>query len=769
MKYTYINQIREELSTFADDVDDVVYESNGNITFEKQGQIIQLQLFEKDGKLAVRYEGKEYGYEEFLADGLAHLDLFAKRILQYDDAEEESLYVDPNAVLIRVNGQQQGKAKDVLQEECDNPAWLGARIVFVTADAGHGKSFLLRQFQREQARKYQEKKTNYLFWHIDLHGRELVRLNEAIMYELGALRLSGLYYNSIITLIKNGLIILGIDGFDELAAEKGGDVALGSLTNLVTELGGDGILVAASRRTFFNTQDYIQRAGLMNQRVNSDCEFNEIRLQNWGEKQCVDYLNCYYPDAQQEYNNLKGLFLSSANHPLLERPFLFTKIVKFAYGDDKTPYEFVSHGGGNDLDSINNIIGAFVRREVTKWSTTEKDTGKPYLDFDQHMRLLSEVANEMWIEQKDNISIDTIAFILTILFDEWKTDVSLRPRITKMAESHALLPISSAGDRYRRFDHEEFRNFFLALALYKIIKNCIRNNNFGPAYSFIKIAQLPDTVSQYLILQLKKEETEATLQGLMKLCQTEIKSTYAQPNIGTLIPFFLDQLKPVGMMTIGSRVVFSSLVFENKRIANVTFFDCSFINISFNNTQMENVVFDSCNFTDIRFNNISHNNSFNNVLIAENCTVNKVTIYVAEDDYYSEYSPCNINTLLYEQGIRRQKEDCGASNERTVANPDFRKTVKKFLNKYNTSTYQYERNIKDDPLCNSRKRDLILDEIIPMLIQHGILEEVENSKTQQAASKAWRLKHYKVMDIYKAEEDEQASLHAFWQEVNSHE
>lgn len=768
MKYTYINQIRTELSTFADDVDDVVYDPDGSITFEKQGQIVQLQLFEKDEKLAVRYEGKEYGYKEFLAYGLAHLDVFAKRILQYDNAEEEQFYVDPDSLLVRINGQKEGKARDILRKECDNPAWLGARIVFVTADAGHGKSFLLRQYQREQARKYLAKATDYLFWHIDLHGRELVRLNEAIMYELSALRISGLYYNSIITLIKNGLIILGIDGFDELAAEKGGDVALGSLTNLVTELGGDGIIVAASRRTFFNTQDYVQRAGLMNQRVNADSEFNEIRLQNWGESQCVKYLDCYYPDARQEYNYLKGLFHSSANHPLLERPFLFTKIVQFAYQDNKTPYEFVSHGGGNDLDSINNIIGAFVKREVYKWSTTEKDTGKPYLDYDQHMSLLSEVANEMWTEQKDNISIDTIAFLLTILFDEWKTDVALRPRITKMAESHALLPISSAGDKYRRFDHDEFRNFFLALALHKILKVCFATNDYARVYNFIKIAQLHDTVPQYLTLQLKKEETEAALEGLMKVCSMEIKSTYAQPNVGTLIPFFLDQIRPEKMIMIDCKAVFSSLVFENKRIVNVTFRDCTFINTSFNNTQMENVRFESCTFSEIKFINISHNNSFKDVVIDESCTVNKVTIYVTEADYYSEYSPLNINGLLYEQGIRRHNDE-GAEPVRKVVNSDFRKTVKRFLNKYNTSSYQFEKNIKDDPLCNSRKCDMILDEIIPMLISHDILEEVVNGKTKLVNTKAWKLKHYNVSDIYKAEEDETSPLYPFWQEVNNHE
>lgn len=769
MKSTYIKNIREEISTFADDVDDIAYESDGTITFEKQGQIISIQLFEKNKQVAVRYEGKEYDYKEFLADGLAHLDVFAKRILQYDDEKEELLYVDPDAVLVKTNGQQNGKAKVVLKQECDNPAWLGARIVFVTADAGHGKSFLLRQFQREQARNYRDNKADYLFWHIDLHGRELVRLNEAIMYELSALRISGLYYNSIITLIKNGLIILGIDGFDELAAEKGGDVALGSLTNLVTELDGDGIIVAASRRTFFNTQDYIQRAGLMNQRVNSDCEFNEIRLQNWKDEQCVEYLNCYYSNPQKEYYSLKGLFHSSVNHPLLERPFLFTKIVQFASTDKKTPCEFVSHGGGNDLDSINNIIAAFVRREVTKWSTTEKDTGKPYLDFAQHMRLLSEVANEMWVEQKDSISIDTIAFLLTILFDEWKTDVSLRPRITKMAESHALLPISSAGDKYRRFDHDEFRNFFLALAFAKIIRGCIEKDNYAPAYSFIKVSQLPDTVSHYLTLQLNKEETEVTLNGLLSLCQTEIKSTYAQPNIGTLVPFFLDQIRPESMTEIGTKVVFSSLVFENKHIENVIFRDCTFINISFNNTRLANVRFDDCNFTDIKFVNISHNNTFDDVVIRENCTINKVTIYVAEDDYYSEYSPYNINSLLTEQGIKRKEDDCEEIDGRVVVNPDFRKSVKRFLNKYNTSSYQYEKNIKDGPSRNLRKPQLILEEIIPMLIKHGILEEVVNSKTQQAGTRAWRLMHYNVSDIYKAEEDETSQLYAFWQEVNSHE
>lgn len=768
MKHSQITLIRSEIATFADDIDDIVYESDGTITFERMGRVLQLQLIKKGEGIAIQHEGEEYSYKEFLAKKLANLDQFAKKIQQKDDEEEELTYVDPDAVLVKVSGSQKGKALDVLQNECDAPAWLGARIVFVTADAGHGKSYLLRQFQRAQAKKYLERKSDYLFWHIDLHGRELVRLNEAIMYELGDLRITGLYYNSIITLIKNGLIILAIDGFDELAAEKGGDVALGSLTNLVTELDGDGILVAASRRTFFNTQDYIQRAGLMNQKVSADCEFDEIRLQNWQEKQCVEYLDVYYSNAQQEFDALKSLFRSSVSHPLLERPFLFTKIVSFASTDHKTPYDFVSRGGENDLDSINNIIGAFVRREVTKWSTTEKDTGKPYLDYNQHLRLLAEVANEMWVEQKDSISVDTIAFILAILFDEWKTDIDLRPMITRMAESHALLPVSSAGDRFRRFDHEEFRNYFLALALARIVTVCIKNGNFASAYSFLKIAQLPDTVSQYLVLQLKEDDSRAALDGLMKISQSEIKATYAQPNIGTLIPYILDQIQSKEVITIGNRVVFSSLVFENKTIKNVVFKDCTFINISFYNTKMENVQFNSCSFTDIRFNNIFRNNSFEDVIIDEKCVVSKVTIFVTEEDNYSEYSPGNINNLLKEQGIKRTSNE-EQGEVKPFVNSEYRKAVKRFLNKFMSSAYLYEKNIKDEPIYNSRKRDIILDEIIPQLLSYGIIEEVETNQTHQSNTKAWRLKQYTVQEIYKAEEDKTSVLYGFWKEVNAHE
>lgn len=769
MKQLVIKQIKADISTFADDMDEVYVQGNGELTYQRFGNIISVRLVERYNQSAgIIYEGKEYDYTDFLATKLADLKSFAKKIIQ-KDADENNCYVDPNATLVKVYGQKIGKALDILRSECEDEQWSGTRIAFVTADAGHGKSFLLKQYQRTQAKKYLDGTSNYLFWHIDLHGRELVRLNEAIMYELGDLRITGLYYNSIITLIRNGLIILGIDGFDELAAEKGGDVALGSLTNLVSELEGDGKLVAASRRTFFNTQDYIQRTGMLHQRIDSDCEFDEIRLHNWSKEQCVSYIGLYHNNPEEEYKKLVSLLHSPLNHPLLERPFLFTKIVSFAYHDNMTPYEFVSNGGESDLDSINKIIATFVRREVNKWSTTEKDTGKPYLDFDQHMRLLADVANEMWLEQKDSVTIDTIEFILTMLFDEWMTDASLRPMITRMAGAHALLPKSNVGDRYRRFDHDEFRNYFLAMSLEHILTKAVEDDNFMAVKSFLKVAQLPDAVSQYLTLQISKINALEIVKGLLKMEEGDWKATYVQPNIGTILPYLLHHLDQSETIIINQKITFSSLVFENKTICNVRFFDCSFINVSFNNSHFRNIVFDSCTFTEIKIHEKSHN-EFENVVIKDNCTINTVTIVQSEEESYSEYSPYNINGLLQKQGFERERiEVINTDNPQKVKNPDYRKLVKRFLNKYIKATYQYEKNILEDPIYNHGKSDIIMNDIIPLLLDYNVIELVSTSKTLQTNLRAWRLKHIDVSDVYKAEEDKSSPLHEFWVAVHEHE
>ena len=100
---------------------------------------------------------------------------------------------------------------------------------------------------------------------------------------------------------------------------------------------------------------------------------------------------------------------------------------------------------------------------------------------------------------------------------------------------------------------------------------------------------------------------------------------------------------------------------------------------------------------------------------------------------------------------------------------DFRKTVKRFLNKYIKSSYQYEKNIKEDPIYNSKQYDVVIKQVIPLLLKHDIIEEISNKNTHLADTKAWALKKYDVAEIYKAEEDSDSELHKFWEDVYTHD
>ena len=240
------------------------------------------------------------------------------------------------------------------------------------------------------------------------------------------------------------------------------------------------------------------------------------------------------------------------------------------------------------------------------------------------------------------------------------------------------------------------------------------------------------------------------------------KSTYVQPNLGTILPFFLDRINNDEVIEIGNKITFSSVVMENKHIKNIRFRDCSFINISFKNTRLNNVEFVSCNFTDIRIAKNS-NNLFDDVIIKDNCSVNQVTVIDTEDEAYSEYSPQNIDYVLAKHGIKRHVDiEQQSDNRDSQVNSAFRKLVKQFLNKYNQATYQYEKNIKERPASYSRKPDEMLNEF-------HIIEEVKTRNTQHADTKAWKLTKYSVPEIYKAEEDPTSELYNFWMEVYEHD
>lgn len=762
-----------EILTFADDTNDVVKDSQGNIIFNRLNQLMSIKLKKSDKGILVEYNNALLPYRTFMAKYLANMDIMARHIIDKDPQIDEMYYVDGQASLTTDEKRIEKTALKLLDFECNRDVFIGSKICFVTANAGHGKTLLLRQYQRNQAKKYIKGESDYLFLHIDLHGHDLRKLDAVIMYELaGVLRMPGLYTNSIITLMRNGLLILGVDGFDELAVETGGEKAIGSFNNLVRDLDSQGVLVAASRRTFFNAQDYIKKRGYLDDVGDAYFCFDELKLHNWSKKECSEYMEWVYDmhseqEANEEYEQVLSFLNPKEHNPLVERPFLFVNIVDCAKKENLKVADYLREGGNTDT-GLERIINSFLRREVKKWNSNNLKDKREYLTFEQHEELLSIVAEDMWLSQREYISLDVLEFNLSVLLEEWKVLPNLHPDILKMSKSHALLVADLHGDNFRRFDHEEFKNYFLAKSLERKILQSISSGKYSLLKRLLSVGQLPDAVALY-ISQVKASYNKALfIQKMLDEGRKDFKTTYFQTNIGTLIPYILDKVKINNNLVIGTKLVFSSLVFENKTLENMTFVECYFVNVSFAHTCLNNVHFKKCEFTDIRLHE-SDDCEFKNVTYDNETKIHRVSEYSSDNELLSsEFSPEYVDFYLYIKRI--VKEDFLVDTNKKLAhnNSDYRKAVRRFLNKYMTSSTQYEKNIKEDPIYNSRSYDLYIEDIIPLLVKYHIIREIENNNSRQLSTRAWALDTYSLQEIYEAENSRFSPLAGFWKEVNQH-
>lgn len=764
MKQIFDSIIRD-ISSFVDNEVDVIPDKKGHVVFEKGGTMYELEVLPKgdDDSVKVKYLGEVMSYRTFLSKHLAHLDQLASKILQKNKDVGEH-FVDAKANLIEADETTfGGLGLQLLERECLEESYIGTKLSFVTADAGHGKSMLLHQFQTQQARKYLDGKSKFLFWHIDLNGRDLVRLNEAIMFELNELRFGGLYYSSILTLIRHKLIILGIDGFDELLAEMGGEMALSSITHLLEQMDGRGVIVAASRRTFFNSQDYAKRVGLLKSQT---CEFNELRICNWEKEQCVQYLDSYAYE-REEYERLLEV-LKESKHPILERPYLFTKLVGMSFEAGESPAVFIAKGNSN-LDGMDGVIESFVKREVGKWHNYDKETGAPYLTLDQHIELLSNIAIEMWNDQRNTMSIEMIQIIVSILFEKWNIEENRKPKITEMVKAHALLVNVAGNSSLRKFDHDEFRYYFLARALCDLMRRCIEEKSSQSFRNVFSKAQMPDSVALFVTSRLNETKRLMAAKLMQQLGAEEWKTTYLQQNIGTFLPFLMDGIKPQETLEVGPKYVLSSMALSNKKIYNVIFNQCNFINVTLSDTTICNSKFIHCNFTNLRI--MVDSNHFDEVLLEDSCSIDKLTLIRTDGLDEVEYVPEYIFAMLRSIGIKTcENVGCidGGQHEEIV-NTEFYKSVKRLLNKFNQSPCIYEKNIQESHKYGFKNPDMVQYDILPLMVKHQVIESREVQRAKQAGTVCWYLKAQSVDEIFMGEAQPQSRYAEFWKEVRHHQ
>ena len=758
-----LDSVYEDIAAFADDDEEVVVDRDGSVLFVRDGKEVSCEITLREGTPMVRFEDRELSYRRFLTHTLGRLDVFAERILSKRPSIDT--FIDGPARVERVAGEMhEGRALALLDSECMEPPPFSARVAFITADAGHGKTALLREYQARQAHSFLGGKTGTLFWHVDLQGRQLLRLSEALMGDLGELRVAGLWMPGIIRLLQSRALILAIDGFDELAAEQGGADAIGALATLVDQLSGEGTIVAASRRTFFDTEDYLRRAGVIRRAITNPCEFDQLTLYPWTRDDSIQYLSSVrldgttFPTPTTTYNEVRDALGGEEAHPVLTRPFLLTQVSRALLRYDVSPHEFL-RSGDEPFSGVATVVQAFVEREVQeKWRYA--DTGEPYLTVEQHMELLASVAEEMYRSQKDRLPVDVLETIATLLVDSWGVEPARRQQILQMVKMHVLLVVPSDGDSSARsFDHPEFRDYFIAWALRSRLEDMVRGRGSDELTRYLSIAQLTDSTARYVcgMLDLDQARAASLLQNLASAVAVEWRPTFLQINVGTLFPFIVDGLNFDKGVEFRADAIYSSLVFEGSRLNNVTIARGSFVNISFRNVEWSDVTFSECELGEI---SVDVESAYDHVRIVD-CHLGGVRIFQEDDEIAREYSPDRVVWQLRKLGIDIEQADAAPEVVEAFEESDFYKLVHRTLRMFYRTTI-----VHDEQITRRFRQDhaTVLDRVLPLLERHGVVDERpwRGSGTQTL----WAIT-CRIDDVFAAEGDAGVNpqLAKFWDEV----
>jgi hypothetical protein len=480
----------------------------------------------------------------------------------------------------------------MLTEECQSKIPGETKLIFLTADAGHGKTALLRRLTRQFATQYREGKSDSLLFHIDTQGRSFVRLEEAIARDLGQLRIFGLFYPGVIRLVRHGLLTLAIDGFDELLAEIGVNEAYSGLGSLLRQLKGDGMLIASARSAYFEVENYAAQTKLLTASPDTHVSVSQMRLDRWQRPQTVDFFRQYRDESGLRIEEPEALYDHLAQsltpeHPVLHRPFLVQRLAMLLAPNIALADELAADIGQPSLRVVPQVIQALLKREVEeKW---RDPTGQPYLTVAQHVILLCAIADEMWSQGKNSLSVETVQLVAEAVVDDLKVPTATRVQIIQRVNAHALLPISNGE---LSFDHEEFLNVFLATQLSILLK---KKERFS-LQRFCEVHPIPDTICSWAVHLEPWDlgEARSLIKWLSGICKDEVRSSYLRQNIGKLSGV-ISRVIPGGT----SNLTFSWMFFDGNcwkcaELSECVFQHCMFLNADLSGTKYSHCRFEEC-------------------------------------------------------------------------------------------------------------------------------------------------------------------------------
>jgi len=577
-------QIRRDVRPFADPGSEVLGDSD-QLYWEKDGEEYFARLNEAPGDLfpRVTINGVEMAYREFLASAyMADLQRLAEFIPKSLDHPDD--YVDTRASL---SADRPGDNADLLvaRLSTEELPYGSTRIVLVRGDAGAGKTMALRKMTIDRAADYRNGRSSRLFFYVDVQGRSLSRLDDAMARDLQDLR-SRFPYSAVPPLVRNGLLVPVIDGFDELLGSGGYDEAFSSLAAFIAQLDGRGSVVASARSAFFDYNSFRSNAQRFAHDGQLNYQIDEVTLQPWNDEDADRFIAKATDDRAMvaRFNSLRDGMPETELH-LLHKPFYVAQVAKLLKRGDSI---------ASDETILHALVDRFIRREHDK--LRDRD-GAPLLSLEGHRMLLVRLSEEMWWLETRYLDVDTVRTWAELVLEELDVPEDNARQVRTRVATNPFLTTRGSKRGELRFEHEVFYGFFLAERLTHFI-----DNRSPELRRFLNRSILDDNVLEHAIARYSSDvgSSSRAAAAVCSVLQRGVTDGVARQNGGRLVARLI---RACGGLESGRTL--RTLYFDQEDFGAATlrqpvFVGCDFVGVDFTRTQMHSPRFDECTFQEPR-------------------------------------------------------------------------------------------------------------------------------------------------------------------------
>lgn len=634
--------------SFADTPDAFQYDA-GQFLLQSGGETITARVLQRPAGLQVEEGAGPLPALDWVTTRLARLPQLASQVHQLVSVPKT--LVRPSGLLLpRIECavdespiEQTDIIKTIESELGQRPAGVTS-IHYLTSDGGEGKTTLINCVAREQAAKYLKRETDWLLLPAALGGRPFMRLDDIIVGALSnRFRFGSLHFESLIELVRQGVIVLALDGFEEMFVESSAGDAASSLGSLLKSLRGEGTLLIAARQAYFDFRRLDTQARLFDS-IGSNCvTFSKISISRWTKQDFLTYCQMEgLKDGFAAYERLARA-MGGEKHPLLTRAVFATKVISILAKEGAALESIVSMAASGTREALAIVAEAILRREAHTVWTQKTDVTQPLLTVAQHRKLLGLVAAEMWATRSEALPASTLELVAQMFCDSFKIPPALTRQVTERIKQHALLSSDGATSHRLRFDHEDFFSLFLGESLASSLLA-----KFRPDVAMVlRQALLTPVVLDVCVGILVTDHRPQIADALAMLCdaaRNDGVASFTRDNAGAIVTRLLPHLESGG-------VAVDSLAFPEdsllaKAISGVAFSGCLFRRTSLSESTITDCVFDGCMIEDLE---LDSDTNLAGSVFEESTTIHEVHL----ESSIATFDPSGIAAALARRGAKR--------------------------------------------------------------------------------------------------------------------